>query len=151
VGGTSGRYLGPRSKNPPLWWKRIQKERKVSLLKYQMQKLAGLMAKYGWVGKDFVYHACGHEVEFPLKWNIFNSPPMTLVSDYRGMAKWFGAHYNQEVRFSSAVWCKKGPRVLTSLLNQRRNYYYSYFVMVFSSIFGCFATWRPTYRLHPSI
>jgi len=42
--------------------------------------------------------------------------------DYRRMAKWFGAHYNQEVRFSSAVKCKKGPQVLTSLLNQRRNY-----------------------------
>jgi len=36
------------------------------------------------------------------------------------MAKWFGAHYNQEVRFSSAVKCKKRPQVLTSLLNQRR-------------------------------
>jgi len=30
------------------------------------------------------------------------------------MAKWFGAHYNQEVRISSAVKCKKGPQVLTS-------------------------------------
>jgi|GEM_PF-4579994 len=40
------------------------------------------------------------------------------------MAKWFGAHYNQEFRFSSAVKCKKGPQVLTSLLNQRRNYYH---------------------------
>jgi len=28
---------------------------------------------------------------------------MTLVEDYRGMAKWFVAHYNQEVRFNSAV------------------------------------------------
>jgi len=45
--------------------------------------------------------------------------------DYRGMAKWFGAHYNQEVRFSSAVKCKKEPQVLTSLLNQRRNYYFT--------------------------
>jgi len=27
------------------------------------------------------------------------------------MAKWFGAHYNQEARFSSAVKCKKGPQV----------------------------------------
>jgi len=25
------------------------------------------------------------------------------------MASWFGAHYNQEVGFSSAVKCKKGP------------------------------------------
>jgi len=40
------------------------------------------------------------------------------------MTKWFGAHYNQEVRFSSAAKCKKGTQVLTSLLNQRRNYYY---------------------------
>jgi len=31
-----------------------------------------------------------------------------LLSDYRGMAKWFGAHYK-----SSAVKCKKGPQVLT--------------------------------------
>jgi len=34
------------------------------------------------------------------------------------MAKWFGAHYSQGVRFSSAVKYKKGPLVLTSLLNQ---------------------------------
>jgi len=47
---------------------------------------------------------------------------MTLLSEYRGMVKWFGAHYNQEVRFSSAVKCKTGSQVLTSLLNQRRNY-----------------------------
>jgi len=39
------------------------------------------------------------------------------------MAKWVGAHYNQETRFSSAVYFKKGPQVQTSLLNQRRNYY----------------------------
>jgi len=32
------------------------------------------------------------------------------------MAKWFGAHYNQEVRFNSAVKCKKGHQVLTLLL-----------------------------------
>jgi len=41
-----------------------------------------------------------------------------------GMANWFGAHYNWEVRFSSVVKCKKGPLVLTSLLNPRRYYYY---------------------------
>jgi len=40
------------------------------------------------------------------------------------MAKWFGAHYNQKVRFNSAVKFKKGPQVLTSLFNHRRNYYY---------------------------
>jgi len=40
------------------------------------------------------------------------------------VAKWFGAHSNQEVRFSSAVYCKKGPQVLTSLHNQRQNYQY---------------------------
>jgi len=40
------------------------------------------------------------------------------------MAKWFGTRYNQEVGFSSAAKCKKGPQVLTSLLNERRNYYY---------------------------
>jgi len=45
---------------------------------------------------------------------------MTLVSDYKGIAKWFGAYYDLEVLFSSAVKCKKGPLVLTSLLNQRR-------------------------------
>jgi len=43
------------------------------------------------------------------------------------MAKWFGAHCNQEVRFSSAVMCKKWPQVPTSLLNNRRNYYYYYY------------------------
>jgi len=49
---------------------------------------------------------------------------ITYDSCYRVMAKWFGAHCNQEVCFSSAVKCEKGPQVLTSLLNQRRNYYY---------------------------
>jgi len=49
-----------------------------------------------------------------------------MTSDYRGMAKWFGAQYNQEVHFNSAVKCNKGPQVLTSLLNQKRNYYYYY-------------------------
>jgi len=46
------------------------------------------------------------------------------------MAKWFGVHYNQEVYLSSAVKCKKGPQVLTSLLNHRRNYYYCYITPV---------------------
>jgi len=35
-----------------------------------------------------------------------------VVSIYRGMIKWFGAHYNQEVRLRSAVKCKKRPRCL---------------------------------------
>jgi len=62
-----------------------------------------------------------------------------LLCDYRDMAKWFGAHYNQE--FSSTVKFKKGPQVLTSLLNQRQNNYYSYyyydmqyFILGFSNI-----------------
>jgi len=33
------------------------------------------------------------------------------------LVKWFGAHYNKEVRLSSAVkWKNKGPQALTSLL-----------------------------------
>jgi len=35
-----------------------------------------------------------------------------LLSDYK--AKWFEAHYNQEVHFNSAVKCKKGPQVLAN-------------------------------------
>jgi len=64
----------------------------------------------GSVGKDFIYHACGHESR--LKWKFSNFPHhlWLLLSDYRGMAKWFEAHYNQEVRISSAVKCMKGPR-----------------------------------------
>jgi len=31
---------------------------------------------------------------------------------YNSCSKWFGARYNQEVRFSSAVKCKKGPQIL---------------------------------------
>jgi len=47
-----------------------------------------------------------------------------LLSDYWGMTEWFGAHYNQEVSFSSAVKCKIGPNgPKISLLNQRQNYY----------------------------
>jgi len=49
------------------------------------------------------------------------------------MVKWFGAHYNLEVGFSSAVKCKKGLEVLTLLVNQRRNYYYNYYKI--SSVF----------------
>jgi len=40
------------------------------------------------------------------------------------MANWFGAHYNQEVRFSSA-----GP--ITSKINQRPNYYYYYLLCLY--------------------
>jgi len=78
------------------------------------------------VGKKFVHQACGHEFKSRLNWKFSNYPHhlWLLLSDYRGMVKWFGAHYNQEVRFSSTVKCKKGPQVLISLLNQWRNYYY---------------------------
>jgi len=55
-----------------------------------------------------------------------------LLSDYR-------AHNNQEVRFSSAVKCKKGPRVLTSLLNQRQIYYYYYYIPILCPRLG--AVW----------
>jgi len=80
----------------------------------------------GSVGKDLVYHACGHELKSRLKWKFSNFQHYLwlLLSDYGGMDMGFGVHYNQEVRFSSAVKCKKRPQVLTSLLNQRRNYYY---------------------------
>jgi len=52
-----------------------------------------------------------------------------LLSDYRGIAKWFGAHYNQGVGFSSAVKCKKGPQVLTALLLERSKM--PYFACIF--------------------
>jgi len=45
----------------------------------------------------------------------------------KSMAKWFGVHFNQEVGFSSAVQCKKGPQALTSLLNHTLNYYYYHY------------------------
>jgi len=51
---------------------------------------------------------------------------MTYDSCVRGVARLFQAHCNQEVRFSSSVKCRKGPQVLTSLLDQRRNYYYMF-------------------------
>jgi len=47
-----------------------------------------------------------------------------MLSDYRVMAMWFGAHFNQEVRFSSAVEYKKGPQVLTSLRSRNYHYYF---------------------------
>jgi len=37
-------------------------------------------------GKDFVYHACGHEFEF-------STSPMTLVKWISSMATWVGALY----------------------------------------------------------
>jgi len=66
-------------------------------------------------------------VRVPKKWKFSNFPHhlWLLLSDYnRGETKWFEAHYNQEVHFSSAVRCKNEPQVLTSLLNLRPNYYY---------------------------
>jgi len=58
----------------------------------------------GSVGKDLVYHACGHEFKSRMIWNFLNFllRLWLLFSDYWGMAKCFGAHYNH-VRFSSAV------------------------------------------------
>jgi len=38
------------------------------------------------------------------------------------MVNWFGTHYNQEVRFSSAVERRRGPQVLTSLCNEQVSY-----------------------------
>jgi len=35
------------------------------------------------------------------------------------MAKWFGAHYNQDVHFRSAVKCRNGPQVLTCLIKNK--------------------------------
>jgi len=35
------------------------------------------------------------------------------------MAKWFGTHYNLEVRFSRAVKCNKGPYVLHCLIKEK--------------------------------
>jgi len=61
-------------------------------------------------GKDYVYNACNHEFESRLKCKFSNFPHhllLFLLSHYKGMAKWFGDHYNQEVRFSSALKCKK--------------------------------------------
>jgi len=68
------------------------------------------------LGKDFVYHACGHEFKSRLKWKVSNFPHHLLLGDYRGI--WLGAHYNLEVRFSSAVKCMKEPQVLTSLTDE---------------------------------
>jgi len=65
----------------------------------------------GSVGKDFVYHACGHEFESRMEWKISNflHPLLLLLSDScRGMAMWFGAHYYQEVRFRIAVSTNRG-------------------------------------------
>jgi len=49
------------------------------------------------------------------------------------MAKWFEAHYNQAVRLFHQLSVRKDPRphVLTSLLNQTRNYYYYYMINEF--------------------
>jgi len=68
------------------------------------------------VGEDFVYHTCGHELKSRLKWKFSNFPHhlWLLLCDYRGIAKWFGAQHNQEVHFSWAVKCKKGPQALTT-------------------------------------
>jgi len=76
----------------------------------------------GSVGKDFINYVCSHKFESRLKRKFSNFPHhlYLLLSDYRGMAKWFGAQYYQEVRFSSTVMYKKGPQVLTSLRNQRQ-------------------------------
>jgi len=76
------------------------------------------------VGKDFVHQSCGHEFESRLKWKFSNFRHHLWLLAEKGMDKWFGAHYNQEVRFSSAVKCKKGPQH-----NQRQDYYYYYIIL----------------------
>jgi len=53
----------------------------------------------GSVCKEVVHHVCGHEFESRLKWKLCLHHIWLLLSDSRGMAQWFGAHYNQEVRF----------------------------------------------------
>jgi len=72
----------------------------------------GMKLICGSVGKDFVMHVWVR-VLTEVKTN-FPHQLWLLLSDYRGMVKWFGANYNQEGRFSWAVKCKKRPQVLTS-------------------------------------
>jgi len=68
----------------------------------------------GSVAKNSVHVVMSSRPDRSVGFLIFHITYGYLLS----MAKWFGAHYDQEVRFSGAV------QVLTSLLNQRRNYYY---------------------------
>jgi len=67
------------------------------------------------------YHVCGHKFESRLERKASNFPHhlRLLLGDYRGMAK-FGAHFNQEVRFNSAVKCE-GPEVLYSVRGLERS------------------------------
>jgi len=52
-------------------------------------------------------YACGHEFDSRLNVTFSNFPHhlhlWLLLSDYRGMAKWLGTHYNQELCLSTAV------------------------------------------------
>jgi len=50
------------------------------------------------VAKDFFYHACGREFDSQLKCKFSDFPHhlWLLLSDYRGIAKWFVAHYDEE-------------------------------------------------------
>jgi len=101
------------------------------LINWDFMRPLGDSCLCGSVAKDFGYHACGREFESRLKWKFSNSPHhlWLLLSDYIGMAKWFGAHYNKEeqliVRKCNFVFdyaATLGPGVLsyTKLLNLSR-------------------------------
>jgi len=74
---------------------------------YRSVKLAQILVVSG-KGR-FVYHVCGHEFKSRLKWKFSNflHHLCLMLCDYGGMAKWVGAHCNQEVRLRSTVKCKK--------------------------------------------
>jgi len=64
------------------------------------------------------------EITMPTNFNPVEHKILSIHSHFTLSLKLFGAHFKPEVRFSSAVKCKKGPQALTSRLNQRRNYYH---------------------------
>jgi len=159
----------------------------------------------GSVGKDFVYHACGHEFESRLKGKFSNFPHhvLFLFSDYRGMAtrrswrcwhrtrttlwpvfsskcgpsamsasprssivlqgttkstrkksqeggmaKWFWAHFNQEVRFGS-VKCQSARSYFRCLIKDE----IIIIIIIFIYTFRIAAPWEwmPIIRQHFNI
>jgi len=51
------------------------------------------------------------------------------------MAKWSGAHYNQEVRFSSTIKCMKGPHVFAVQSKTKLLLFFDQFVNILLCVF----------------
>jgi len=82
-----------------LFQEKLYRTNGISLLYSREIKIGSFWKHCASVGSYFV-----HEFEARLELKF-----ITYDLSYRGIAKWFGVHYNKEAHFSSAGRCKEGP------------------------------------------